>query len=235
MPADRMIFRDRHSAGQQLAERLAQQRGRDDLVVLALPRGGVPVGYEIARALGAPLDVFVVRKLGVPGAPEFAMGAIASGGVQVMNEDVVEALRIDAESIAAVRAREQHELHPREHPHRGKRPRLRLAGRRVILVDDGLATGATMQAAIRAVRTSRPARLIVAVPVAEIDSLRRIERLVDECICLATPVPFHGVGAWYRDFSQLDDDEVQRLLAAADRRRGSDDVADPAAPAHAPP
>lgn len=215
-----MLFRNRQHAGQRLAEALSDYRdmplhGEPAPVVLALPRGGVPVGYEVARQLSAPLDVFIVRKLGVPGYPEYAMGALASGGVRVMNDEVVRQLGIDQASIDRIAAAEQQELERRERAYRGDRPRPALAGRSVILVDDGLATGATMRAAVRAVRAQGPARLIVAVPVAAADSADDLAREVDRLVAVATPEPFFGVGRWYDDFSQTDDREVTALLERA--------------------
>lgn len=205
-------FRDRTEAGQLLAERLTAYAGRPDVLVLALPRGGVPVAYEVARALGAPLDVFVVRKLGVPGHEELAMGAIASGGECVLNDDVVEALRIPHQVIEAVSARELRELERRERAYRGDRPAPKVRGRTVILVDDGLATGATMRAAVHALRRLGPARIVVAVPTAAPSSCEEFRHEADECVCRITPEPFHGVGLWYEDFSQTTDDEVRDFL-----------------------
>ena len=206
-------FRDRREAGRLLAARLSAYANRPDVVVLALPRGGVPVAAEVARALGAPLDVFVVRKLGVPGHEEFAFGAIATGGVRVLNEEVVRALQIPDRVIDAVAAREQEELARRERVYRGDRPPLDVRGRTVILVDDGLATGATMQAAIRALRQQQPARIVVAVPTASLETCDELKRVVDEVICATTPDPFYAVGLWYEDFSQTTDEEVRELLA----------------------
>jgi putative phosphoribosyl transferase len=212
-------FRDRRDAGQQLAERLVEWAGRPDVLVLALPRGGVPVGYEVARRLGAPLDVFVVRKLGVPGHEELAMGALASGGVRVLNADVIQSLGISTEVIEAVTAREAEELARRERAYRGDRPPAEVAGRLVILVDDGLATGATMRAAATALRDRGPSRIVVAVPVGAPDACEALGRVVDDTICLLRPVWFSAVGAWYDDFSPTTDAEVRELLerAAASR------------------
>jgi predicted phosphoribosyltransferase len=218
-------FADRADAGRQLAERLESFAGRDDVVVLALPRGGVPVGAQVARALGAPFDVFVVRKLGVPGHEEYAMGAIASGGTLVMSPDVVEALQIPRPSIEQVIAREQQELARRERLYRGDRAPVDVRGKSAILVDDGLATGATMRAAVRAVRKHEPAHVTVAVPVAAADTCVSLRDEADEVVCAYTPEPFRAVGLWYRDFSQTSDDEVRELLreaganALAERRR----------------
>jgi erythromycin esterase-like protein/predicted phosphoribosyltransferase len=208
-------FRDRTHAGRLLAERLREYAGRDDVIVLGLPRGGVPVAYEIARALGAPLDVFVVRKLGVPGHEELALGAIATGGTRVLNRQVVESLEIPAELIEAVDAREMRELERRESTYRGERPPPELAGRTVILVDDGLATGSTMWAAVHAVRQEGAARVVVAVPVADPDVCAALRSEADEVVCLLTPKPLQAVGLWYEDFSQTTDDEVRELLRKA--------------------
>jgi predicted phosphoribosyltransferase len=205
-------FRDRRDAGAALADRLHSYKGRDDLVVLALPRGGVPVAYEVARALGAPLDVFVVRKLGVPGHRELAMGAIASGGVRVLNHDVVAWCGISAAAIEAVASAEQAELERRERAYRGGRPPVELNGRTVLLVDDGLATGSTMKAAVQAVRAYRPARIAVAVPVGALETCRELAHLADDVVCARTPEPFSAVGLWYRDFGQTSDAEVCELL-----------------------
>ena len=213
-----MAFADRREAGRFLAELVPAELRDAAPVVLALPRGGVPVGYEIARALSAPLDVFVVRKLGVPWHEELAFGAIASGEVVVRNEDVITWSRLDAESMNAVAARESRELARRERAFRGDREPLDVHGRVVVLVDDGLATGASMRAAIRALRTREPARIVIAVPVAAPDVCAAIEREADLTICAITPRHFGGVGAWYHDFSQTTDAEVRELLADARRR-----------------
>jgi predicted phosphoribosyltransferase len=205
-------FRDRRQAGRVLAERLRHYAGRPDVVVLALPRGGVPVAYEVAHALGAPLDVFLVRKLGVPGHEELAMGAIASGGVRVLNPDVVAMLHIPPEVIDRIAAREEIELQRREREYRGDRPPLDLRGRIVILVDDGLATGATMRAAAASLRRQGAARVVVAVPVAAEETCAALRPEVDEVICAATPQPFYAVGAWYEDFAQTEDAQVRELL-----------------------
>ncbi len=206
-------FRDRREAGRLLAQKLAAYRGRADVLVLALPRGGVPVGYEVARALGAPLDVFVVRKLGVPGHGELAMGAVATGGVRVLNEDVVRALGIPDYVIDAVAAWEERELERRERVYRGDRPPPEVRGRTVILVDDGLATGATMHAAVQALRRRQPARIVVAVPTAAPETCEALRPEVDEIVCAVTPEPFYAVGLWYENFSQTTDEEVRELLA----------------------
>ena len=207
------LFRDRREAGRQLAAKLAKYAGRPDVIVLALPRGGVPVAYEVARALGAPLDVFVVRKLGVPGYEELAMGAVATGGVRVLNEQLVNRLGIPERLIDAVAAREQQELARRERLYRDGRPAPDVRGRTVILVDDGLATGATMHAAIEALRQLQPARIVVAVPTASPEVCEEMKAEVDDVICAITPEPFQAVGLWYQDFSQTTDDEVRDLLA----------------------
>jgi len=210
-------FRDRAEAGRELASRLRPYAGRDDVLVLALPRGGVPVAFEVARELGAPLDVFLVRKLGVPGHEELAMGAIASGGVRVLNRDVVRALGIGERALEAVTAREQRELARREQAYRGDRPQPDVKDRIVILVDDGLATGSTMRAAIMALRQQDPARIIVAVPTAAPEVCEQMRDVADEMVCATTPSPFFGVGQWYDDFSETTDDEVRQLLEEARR------------------
>ncbi len=213
-------FQDRADAGRRLADRLDAYAGRDDVLVLALPRGGVPVGREVARALHAPLDVFIVRKLGVPGQPELAMGAIATGDTRVINPEVVELLDISDEVIDRVAGAEREELERRERAYRGDRPPPRLDGRIVILVDDGLATGATMRAAAAAARKRNPARIVVAVPVAPPPTCETIQREVDEMICLQKPEPFMAVGLWYERFEQVSDDEVAALLEEAARDAG---------------
>jgi putative phosphoribosyl transferase len=208
-------FRDRADAGRQLAEKLAAYAGRPDVLVLALPRGGVPVGFEVARMLHAPLDVFVVRKLGVPGHEELAMGAVASGEVWVINEDVVRALAIPDHAIRVVAARELRELVRREQLYRDDRPPADVQGRTVILVDDGLATGSTMRAAVKALERLAPERVIVAVPTAAPTTCAELRREADDCICCITPEPFFSVGVWYQDFSQTTDNDVRDLLARA--------------------
>jgi predicted phosphoribosyltransferase len=210
-------FRDRTEAGRRLAERLSSYEGRDDVVVLALPRGGLPVAYEIATALGAPLDVFVVRKLGVPSHEELAMGAIASGGGRVINEDVVRELHIDESAIDRVEKNEYRELKRRESTYRGDRAAQDLGGRTVILVDDGIATGSTMRAAIDAVKGRGPKSVIVAVPTAASRTCRELSREVDDVVCVMTPEPYHAVGAWYDEFPQLTDDDVRRILVEAEQ------------------
>jgi predicted phosphoribosyltransferase len=212
------LFRDRREAGRLLAAKLTAYANRPDVIVLALPRGGVPVGYEVARALGAPLDVFVVRKLGVPGYEELAMGAVATGGVRVLNDQVVSRLGIPEHVIDAVAAHEQQELALRERLYRGGRPPLDVRNRTVILVDDGLATGATMHAAIAALRQLHPARIVVAVPTASPETCEEMRAEADDVICAVTPEPFQAVGRWYQDFSQTTDEEVQDLLKRRDAR-----------------
>jgi predicted phosphoribosyltransferase len=212
-----MQFRNRVEAGQQLARRLAKYSNRPDVLVLALPRGGVPVAYEVAQALHAPLDVFVVRKLGVPGHEELAMGAIATGGVRVLNAEVIESLGISDETIDAAAARELLELERRERAYRDDRPAPGMRGRTVILVDDGIATGSTMKAAIEALRQMEAGRVVVAVPTAALSTVREMRPDVDELVAVMTPADFFGVGQWYRDFSQTTDEEVRALLEKASR------------------
>ena len=207
-----MRFLDRADAGRQLVGPLSAYAGRSDVVVLALPRGGVPVGYEVARALRAPLDVFLVRKLGVPGHSELAMGAIAEGGVEVLNDDLIRELGIPQKLVQQIAVRERMELDRRDGLYRDGRPLPAVQGRIVILVDDGLATGSTMQAAATALRRLEPARVIVAVPVGAHDTCERLGRFADKVICLIAPEPFQAVGLWYDEFSQTSDDEVKRLL-----------------------
>lgn len=208
-------FIDRVQAGRLLGRALAAYRGRGDVLVLALPRGGVPVACEIASALGAQVDLIIVRKLGTPGQEELAMGAIASGGIRVLNEDVVEPLGISERVIAEVETRERRELERREREYRGTHPRPAVAGRCVILVDDGVATGATMRAAIAGLRRQQPARIVVAVPVAPPETVDVLKSEADEVVCLAAPEYFVAIGRWYVDFAQLSDDEVRRLLSRA--------------------
>lgn len=209
-----MIFRDRHDAGRQLAESLLAYRNVPDLLVLGLPRGGVVVGNEVARALGAPLDVLVVRKLGVPGHEELAMGAIASGGIRFLNQSVLRHADIPMAVIDAVTAREAAELERREALYRAGRPPLQVQGRTVLLVDDGVATGSTLRAAIAALRQMQVGKLIVALPVGPADTCAQLTREADVVVCMHTPRPFYGVGQWYVDFGQTSDDEVQALLAS---------------------
>jgi predicted phosphoribosyltransferase len=208
-------FRDRTDAGRQLAEKLAAYANRGDVLVLALPRGGVPVAFEVARALGAPLEVFVVRKLGVPGHEELAMGAVATGGVRVLNDEIVRGLIIREDEVDAVVRRELQEVSRRERLYRGDRPPPDVDGRTVILVDDGLATGATMRAAVKALRGRQPARIVVAVPIASPDTCEALKAEADEVVCAMTPEPFFAVGHWYDDFTQTTDDEVRALFGAA--------------------
>jgi len=215
-------FRDRTEAGRVLAGELDRYAGRDDVVLLALPRGGVPVAREVAKALGAPLDVFVVRKLGVPGHRELAMGAVASGGALVLDERLIRSLGITKAEIQETIAAEMRELERRERAYRDGRDLPELTGKTVILVDDGLATGSTMRAAALAVRRHHPARIVVAVPVAAAETCDEFRGEVDEIICAVTPRPFHAVGLWYDDFSQTSDEEVRELLAqAAERVEGT--------------
>lgn len=213
-------FPDRKAAGVQLAARLLHYAGDPSVVVLGLPRGGVPVAYQVARRLQVPLDIFVVRKLGVPGHRELAMGAIATGGVRVLNPEVVTALRISAPMIAAVAAQEQEELERQQRAYRGDVPFPDLAGRTVIVVDDGLATGSTMRAAVRALRQMQPARIVVGAPVAAAETCRSLAAEADEVVCLSTPQQFHAVSIWYQDFSQTTDEEVRSLLKSVGRTPG---------------
>ncbi len=213
------MYRDRYDAGRRLTELLSTYAHRPDVLVLALPRGGVPVAYEVARVLSAPLDVFIVRKLGVPGHEELALGAIASGGVRVLNDEVVRTLHIPKQVVEEVTAREQGELERREHLYRDGHPMPDVSGRTVILIDDGLATGATMHAALRALRQQQPARLIVAVPVAAPSTCLEFLGEADDVICAQTPDPFFAVGLWYRNFEPTSDQEVRDLLAQAAEAR----------------
>jgi predicted phosphoribosyltransferase len=208
-------FRDRTEAGRRLAEVLAPYAGRPNLLILALPRGGVPVAYEVARALHAPLDLLLVRKLGVPGHEELAMGAIASGGVRILSEDVISMLGIDDREISTVAAVEEEELGRRERLYRDGRPPPDVRGRTVILVDDGLATGSTMRAAAAALKVQGPERLIVAVPVAPPETCEALAQEVDDVVCALSPEPFLSVGTWYQDFTQTSDGEVRDLLRRA--------------------
>ncbi len=212
-----MIFRDRTDAGRQLAEALKPLTGRPDVLVLALPRGGVPVAYAVAEALGEPLDVFLVRKLGMPGQPELAMGAVASNGSRVLNQDVLRQFDIPEAVIEAVTRDELRELERRDALFRGNRPHLEVAGKTVVLVDDGLATWSTMRAAARALLQQHPARLIIAVPVAATQTCEELQREFRDLVCLYTPEPFYAVGQWYQDFNQTSDDEVRELLERARR------------------
>jgi putative phosphoribosyl transferase len=210
-------FADRREAGAALAGDLRMYRGRTDLVVLALPRGGVPVAYEVARSLNAPLDVLIVRKLGAPGHPEFAIGAIASGGIRVLDRDSIAANAISERALAAVVQRETAEVVRRERVYRDNRPPVAIKGQVVIVVDDGLATGATMHAAVLALRQQRPAGIVVAVPVGSRQACEMLGEVADQVICALTPEPFAAVGLWYEDFSETTDDEVRQLLAQPTR------------------
>jgi putative phosphoribosyl transferase len=210
-----VLFENRAEAGEKLATKLSRYANRPDVLVLALPRGGVPVAYQVARALRAPLDVFIVRKLGVPGYEELAMGAIARSGVRVMNDEVARHFDFPQTVIDSVARREAEELRRRERLYRGNRPAPNVHGRKVILVDDGLATGSTMRAAAVALRQMRPSKVVVAVPVAAPEICAEFRSEVDEVVCAATPDPFMAVGAWYADFSQTSDEEVRDLLERA--------------------
>jgi putative phosphoribosyl transferase len=210
-------YRNRTDAGRQLAAQLREYADRPDVIVLALPRGGVPVAYEVARALHVPLDVFIVRKLGLPSHPELAMGAIASGGIRVIDEAALRRFGVTDEQLAAVAAAEERELERRERQYREGLPLPDVTGKTVILIDDGLATGATMAAAAAALKAQGPAKLIVAVPVSAPETCDAFREIVDEVVCGATPEPFYAVGLWYEDFSQTSDDEVHDLLARAAR------------------
>ena len=221
----RSPFRDRHDAGRQLAHALAGYAGHPDVLVLALPRGGVPVASEVARTLHAPLDVFLVRRLGVPGRKELAFGALATGGVRVLNEDLVQRLGIPPRVIAAITAAERKELQRRQLAYRGHRRNLPVRGRIVLLIDDGMATGASIRAALAVLRRARPARIVVAVPVAAAEACAALRAEVDEVICAWTPEPFHAVGHWYEDFAPPSDGEVRDLLGRSARPKRA--VADP--------
>lgn len=218
----RKIFRDRREAGQFLADKLTEYASRQDIVVLALPRGGVPVAYEVAKQLNAPLDVFVVRKLGVPGHEELAMGAIATGGVRVLNPDVLSYIRVHEAIIDQVTEFETSELKRRERLYRGDRPPLEVKGKTVIIVDDGLATGSTMRAAVKALRQKQPKKIVVAVPVGARETCDSFENDVDTmAVCAIMPEPFQAVGLWYQDFSQTTDAEVRELLARGDQTKAA--------------
>jgi putative phosphoribosyl transferase len=215
-------FKNRIEAGRLLAEELKSYANRTDVLVLALPRGGLPVAFEVAQALGAPLDLMLVRKLGVPRQEELAMGAIAAGGTKVLNQDLVKSLNISDAALEAVISKEKRELERREHTYRGDRPVPEVGNRCVILIDDGLATGATMKAAVLALRQQQPAQIIIGVPVAPPDTAEELRKEADEIICLATPEPFYAIGTWYVDFSQTSDEEVRTLLARAWRQVETD-------------
>jgi putative phosphoribosyl transferase len=221
-----MIFANRADAGRQLAARLCEYAHRPDLLVLGLPRGGVVVAAEVAEVLGARLDVFIVRKIGVPGHAELAMGAIASGGVVIRNDQVLDALGIADETFESVVARGREELARREAAYRADRPPLEIAGHCLIVIDDGMATGSTMQAAVQGVRAGHPERTVVAVPVAARQTCRELRAEVDELVCLATPEPFFGVGQWYDDFHQVTDEEVRRLLRGHERAAAAKGIGD---------
>jgi predicted phosphoribosyltransferase len=227
------LFADRRYAGRILAAALGRFSGRTDVVVLGLPRGGVPVAYEVADDLSAPLDVFVVRKLGVPGHEELAMGALASGGLCVLNQDVIANFGIAKESIFRVARTEQRELARRERAYRGGRAPIDVSHKTVILIDDGLATGSTMRAAIQALRQQSPAEIVAAVPVAALAACAELSGEADEMVCAATPQPFHAVGLWYEDFSQISDDEVRELLESARRAEERGEALTPNARAQA--
>jgi predicted phosphoribosyltransferase len=212
-------FRDRREAGRVLAGKLDRYTARGDLIVLALPRGGVPVAFEVARALQAPLDVFLVRKLGVPGQEELAMGAIAAGGSRFINWETVETLGVPAQALEEVIRTEERELARREQSYRGDEPAIAVADRIAILVDDGLATGSTMRVAVSALRAQHPARIVVAVPIAAPSSCEELAGVADETVCAVTPEPFYAVGLWYQDFAQTTDEEVHALLELAARER----------------
>lgn len=211
-------FRNRRDAGKVLAQKLSAYANSPDVLVLALPRGGVPVAYEVALALNAPLDILIVRKLGLPGREELAIGAIASGGIRVLNDDIIRILSIPQEIINIVAQRELQELERREHIYRGDRSAPEVRDRTVILIDDGLATGASMRAAVAAVRAQHPARIVIAVPTAAPETCNALEFDVDEIVCAITPEPFLGVSRWYEDFSQVTDEQVQKFLLEADEQ-----------------
>ncbi len=212
-----VLFKDRTDAGKKLAYELSNYSGREDVIILALPRGGVPVAFEVAKKLGVELDVFIVRKLGAPGYEELAMGAIATGGIRVLNNDVIDSLKVSPKLIESVALSEQIELDRREQLYRKGKPPIDLENKTVILVDDGLATGATMKAAVQALRTKDPLQIIVAVPAASPEACEDLASEVDMAVCLMTPEPFYGVGAWYQDFNQTSDREVCELLDEAQR------------------
>lgn len=210
-------FLDRRDGGRQLAEKLSEYADQPDVIALALPRGGVPVAYEVARALDIPLDLLIVRKLGLPGREELAIGAIASGGIRILNEDIVHALSVDPRVIDRVTEREMEELQRRQQQYRGDRAAIEVRDRTVILIDDGLATGASMLAAVQALRIRNPARIIVAVPAAAPQAIDLLQKKVDRIVCVMAPDPFEGVGKWYEDFSQTTDEEVRMILEKSDK------------------
>ncbi len=211
-------FSDRRDAGRKLSQKLGHYAGRSDVLVLALPRGGVPVALEVSRILNTPMDVFIVRKLGLPGREELAIGAIASGGIRVLNDDVIRLLNVPEEVIRFVAKRELQELQRREQIYRGNRPPTDVRGKTVILIDDGLATGASMRAAVKGLRAQHPARIVVAVPTAAAEVCEAFRDEVDEIVCAITPEPFQGVGRWYEDFRQITDDEVRSLLEESNQQ-----------------
>jgi len=211
-------FKDRRDAGRVLARKLSAYAGQTDVIVLALPRGGVPVAYEVALALNAPLDIFLVRKLGLPGREELAIGAIASGGVRVLNQDIIRVLNVPEEVINIVAKHELQELGRREHRYRGDRPAPEIRDRKVILIDDGLATGASMRAAVVGVRAQHPSRIVIAVPAAAPETCDAFQFEVEEMVCGMTPEPFYGVSRWYEDFSQTTDEEVRMFLEEANQQ-----------------
>jgi predicted phosphoribosyltransferase len=213
-----MRFTDRRDAGRVLASKLSAYSGYTDVIILALPRGGVPVGYEVALALHAPLDIFLVRKLGLPGREELAIGAIASGGIRVLNNDIIRVLNVPEEVINIVARNELQELQRRERNYRGEGPAPEVRDRKVILIDDGLATGASMRAAVAGVRAQHPARIIIAVPAASPEMCDAFEFEVDEMVCGMTPEPFYGLSRWYEDFSQTTDEEVRMFLKEANHQ-----------------
>lgn len=216
-----MIFANRVEAGRHLARKLQKYAGRKDLIVLGIPRGGVPVAFEVANALGAPLDIFLSRKLGVPGQEELAFGALATGGIRILDRDLVLELGISEEEINRVTRTVQAELERRERVYRENRPPLRLEGKTALLIDDGIATGSSMRAAIEALRQTKPARVVVAVPVAPLRTCDRLRSEVDELICAYAPESFFAIGQFYEDFSQISDEEVTELLRRATQRAGS--------------